>query len=68
MVSSELSLESSEAESGQIRQLPPANIFCKLCDSFVIEPAEDVKIENVIRFESGIRFKFSQPVAVLVLK
>ena len=49
-------------------ELPAADVFRKLCNSVSIEPVEDMKIENVVGFERGIGFEFSEPIAVLVLK
>jgi len=51
-----------------IIELPPPDELCKFCHTFAIESPEDVKIENVIRFERRVGFEFSQPVTVVVLK
>jgi hypothetical protein len=49
-------------------QLVSQDVFRELWDSFVIEAAQDMKIEDVIRFERCVRFELSQPIAILVLK
>ena len=51
-----------------IFKLPPADMLCEFFDAFVVEPAENMKIENVIGFEGCIGLELSQPIAVLVLQ